>query len=236
MRLDEIKQYDVVVIGASGGIGKAVCQKLERENKTVFGVDIKDGAYVNHLVDASDFSALSELLAKNFDSETIPRTFICCAGLYHRKALEDYGIDDIDEVFRNNFLSTTNIVKNVVDKYCDKQHEFNFVLLSSLAGHFGGFDPYYAAAKSAVMSFAKSVAREYQRYKIRVNVIAPGPTNTNMSNVMSEARKAYYLEQIPTGNYVEAKEIADLAYFLAFGSNSSINGAIFDIDGGLIRR
>ncbi|MCY4043615.1 MAG: SDR family NAD(P)-dependent oxidoreductase [Cellvibrionales bacterium] len=224
---------DILVVGSEGGIGKSFCNYARNMGHNIIGFDINSSnTDDSYRVDTSDYNSLKDIMSK----VNPPKYIVSCPGLYWRKKVEEYSPSDILDIWRSNFLATTNIVKLYLDNSMFKLGDINVVMISSLAGHFGGLDAYYASSKAAIIAFSKSIAREYISHRIRINTIAPGPVSTNMSKVMTDETKHKYQELIPIKRFTRPDEVAHLIYFLCCESPPSINGTVYDIDGGLIRR
>lgn len=91
----------------------------------------------------------------------------------------------------------------------------------------------YSAAKAGLIGFSKSLARELASRTVRVNVVAPGFINTDMTSVLSDEIRASISGSIPLGRIGEAKEIAEVVTFLASDRASYITGQVLAVDGGM---
>jgi 3-oxoacyl-[acyl-carrier protein] reductase len=91
----------------------------------------------------------------------------------------------------------------------------------------------YAATKAGLIGMARSLARELGSRSIRVNLIAPGFIETDMTATLDSERKKMITSQIPLGRLAEPDEVAQVALFLAGESSRYITGAVIPVDGGL---
>ena len=91
----------------------------------------------------------------------------------------------------------------------------------------------YAASKAGLVGMARSLARELGSRNITVNVVAPGPVETDMTASLSESRKDEMLKAVPLGRMATVGEIAEVVGFLAGQGGAYITGAIIPVDGGL---
>ena len=120
--------------------------------------------------------------------------------------------------------------------YMKKRKQGNIITISSTAGQWGDpFHSHYAATKGAVISLTKSLAVELAPHKIRVNCVAPGWVETDMSKeALSGEDREKILYQIPLGRAAKAEEIAGSVLFLASELSSFVTGEILNVNGGAV--
>jgi 3-oxoacyl-[acyl-carrier protein] reductase len=117
-----------------------------------------------------------------------------------------------------------------------KQGGGNIINISSTAGQRGeAYHSHYAATKGAIISLTKSLSTELAPYNIRVNCVAPGWVDTDMSHssLIGKDRK-WILDQIPLGRAAEPEEIAGAILFLASDLATFITGEIINVNGGAV--
>jgi NAD(P)-dependent dehydrogenase (short-subunit alcohol dehydrogenase family) len=108
------------------------------------------------------------------------------------------------------------------------------VLMSSVVGLLGSAgQANYAASKAGLVGFARSLARELGSRGITVNVVAPGPVETEMTAVLGEARIGELVAAVPLGRMASPDEIAGTVHFLAGPDAAYITGAVVPVDGGM---
>lgn len=108
------------------------------------------------------------------------------------------------------------------------------VFISSVSGLMGSPGQVnYAASKAGLIGVARSIARELGSRNITANVVAPGFVSTDMTDAVSEERRAAILAQIPAGRYATPDEVAAAVTFLASDAAGYITGAVLPVDGGL---
>jgi 3-oxoacyl-[acyl-carrier protein] reductase len=115
-----------------------------------------------------------------------------------------------------------------------EQRDGKIVTISSinaLRGKVGQVN--YAAAKAGIIGFTKSLAKEVAPYSIRVNAVAPGFIETDMTAQLSDKFREKALQQIPLGRFGTASEVAQAVLFLASDASHYMTGQVLQMDGGL---
>ena len=108
------------------------------------------------------------------------------------------------------------------------------ILVSSVVGLLGSAgQANYAASKAGLVGFARSLARELGSRSITVNVVAPGPVETDMTASLGDKRLAELTDAVPLGRMASPDEIAGVIAFLASPDAAYITGAVIPVDGGL---
>jgi 3-oxoacyl-[acyl-carrier protein] reductase len=108
------------------------------------------------------------------------------------------------------------------------------IFISSVVGSTGqAGQANYAASKAGLVGLARSLAREFASRQITVNVVAPGPVTTEMTDALSAERQAAITEAVPLGRFATPDEIAQTVCFLAGDAAGYITGAVIPVDGGL---
>ena len=142
--------------------------------------------------------------------------------------------EDFDKVIEIN-LKGTYLVTKAVTKYMMKKRSGSIINLSSVVGVSGNAgQANYSASKAGIIGFTKSLAKELASRNIRLNAVAPGFINTDMTSVLSDQVKENIYSQIPLKRMGEAKEVAELIYFLGSDKSSYITGQVINIDGGML--
>ena len=108
------------------------------------------------------------------------------------------------------------------------------ILMSSVVGLLGSAgQANYAASKSGLVGLARSLARELGSRSITVNVVAPGPVETDMTAALTEEQRTKMIDAVPLGRTATPQEIAGVVAFLASSESAYITGAVIPVDGGL---
>jgi 3-oxoacyl-[acyl-carrier protein] reductase len=107
------------------------------------------------------------------------------------------------------------------------------VAIASVAGKEGNANASaYSAAKAGVIALTKSLGKELAGENIAVNCITPAAARTRIFDQMSQTHVDWMLSKIPRGRFLDVKEVASMAAWLASEENSFATGAVFDISGG----
>jgi 3-oxoacyl-[acyl-carrier protein] reductase len=141
--------------------------------------------------------------------------------------------DAWDEVIATNLTGAFRVAKRAARGML-RAHGGRMIFISSVVGMSGSAgQANYAASKSGLVGFARSVAREFGSRNITANVVAPGFVDTELTAVLSDERRAEILNNVPLGRYASPAEIAGVVRFLASDEASYITGAVIPVDGGL---
>jgi len=235
----------ILITGAGKGIGKEILNKLLKEKNVIYAVtrSIKDFKKIkkrkNLFLLYGDITK-KEIVYKIFDLAKKNKHIINClvnnAGIRQRKSFDLLTESDLKLIFENNFFSIFTFTKEFVKQFKFKKNFGSIVNISSIVGELGFKElSGYAATKSAINGFTKSLSDELPRKKIRVNSIAPGFIKSSYYNNFKKNKKTLYkwtLSRIPLGKWGENIDIADLTIFLLSENSRYINGQIIKVDGG----
>lgn len=140
--------------------------------------------------------------------------------------------EEFDQVIEVNLKGTFNCTKEASRAMMKTGGSIiNMTSVVGLAGNVGQSN--YAASKAGVIGFTKSVAKEFAGKKLRINAIAPGFIQTDMTNVLSDKVKEGVVKNIPMKRFGISEEVANVALFLASDLSSYVTGEVIKVDGGM---
>lgn len=226
----------VFITGASRGIGLATAKKFISEGWNVIGFynqkpgDIQTGC-TWYQIDMSDSKSIKAVFDKAMSEHGQIDAFVNSAGIFGYKNLNDYDEELMDKVIAVNekgtYLTTKAVLSNMKSG--------SIIYISSTAAQVGSTDPIYAATKAAIFGFTKSMAKALAP-SIRVNCIAPGVTNSDMTKNMKPERLAQHKDMTLLKRIAEPEDIAETIYFLSSDTSKHITGSCIDINGGYVLR
>ncbi len=244
--MDNLNKRIVLVTGATGGLGTAMCKELHKDGYRVVGnyhtkekaekwmKTMKDEGFDIQLFygDVSDFESTGEMI-KKIESEIGPiDTLVNNAGITRDGRLLNMKPEDWHAVINTNLNSVFNCTKHVLQGMVDRKFG-RIINISSVNGQRGQFgQTNYSAAKAGMHGFTKSLAMEVAKYGITVNTISPGYIGTDMVMAVPQKVLDQIVAQVPMGRLGGTHEVAHLVSFLASEATSFVTGANYSINGG----
>lgn len=226
----------IIVTGGNRGIGGATVKVLEELGAKV--------AYINRTVPGNygtlqiqaDVTSEKEmqLAIEKVENDLGPiYGVVCNAGITRDSFLHKSSLDQWHEVINVNLNGVYITLRPSLNKLYKKK-EGAIVLISSIVGESGNMgQTNYTASKAAIIGLSKSLAKEAARNGIRSNVVAPGFTNTSMTESLPEKVKNKVISNIPLGRFAEAEEVAwAIAFLLSPRLSSYITGEVIRVNGG----
>ncbi|MFC2101408.1 3-oxoacyl-[acyl-carrier-protein] reductase [Bacteroidota bacterium] len=237
-----------LITGANRGIGKAIAIRFAEQGANIAFSDIaynddskalekelealgvKAKGYAS---DASSLSGSEELIAQVIeDFETI-QILVNNAGITRDTLLLRMSESDWDAVININLKSVFNLTK-AIQKHFLKQRQGSIINMSSVVGLSGNAgQSNYAASKAGILGFTKSVAMELGSRSIRVNAIAPGFIETEMTAKIPEDYRKAWVEKIPLRRPGLPSDVADVSVFLASDLSAYVTGQVISVCGGM---
>lgn len=242
------KDKVAIVTGGSRGIGRAVVLRLAQlgchvafnyqssaqaaveleEDVKTFGVKSQ-----SRQVDIKNFDAVKEWITgvqKEFGRVDI---LVNNAGIIRDKALMMMSKEDWDEVINTNLNGMFHAARCCAFAMM-KQKSGRIINMASVSGVIGlPGQTNYSSAKGGMIAFTKALAKEVAAYGVRVNAVAPGFIETDMTSKFNDDQKKVITQQIPLGRIGGVEDVANCVEFLAGDAADYITGQVIVVDGGL---
>jgi 2-hydroxycyclohexanecarboxyl-CoA dehydrogenase len=234
-----------LVTGAGRGIGRAIAERLAAEGAKVAALDVDErtaresGAAIGGIglcMDVTDAGAVAAAVAEAERRLGPTDILVNNAGWDKAEPFVKSAEETWDKVLAINLKGPIRMARAVLDGMIERRRG-RIVSISSDAGRVGSTgEAVYSAAKAGIIGFSKTLAREVARYQINVNVVCPGPTNTQLlkdvapdnPKLIEALRRA-----VPFGRIGEPDEIAAAVAFLASDDAAFITGQTLSVSGGL---
>jgi 3-oxoacyl-[acyl-carrier protein] reductase len=241
--MNDLENKNIIVTGASGGIGNSIVEKLndcganvlasgtrlekleELKNKfnkiKILKFDISQSDKIEEFIDnaANELGGL-DCIVNN-------------AGITQDNLAIRMSIDEWKKVIDINLTSTFLMSKFAIKKML-KNKKGKIINITSVVGHTGNLgQANYTASKAGLVAMSKSLAIEYAKKNINVNCISPGFIKTAMTDKIDEKFKEAIVSKIPSARLGEPKDIANAVLFLASDNSNYINGETLHVNGGM---
>lgn len=243
-----LENKKALVTGSSRGIGKAIAMRYMQEGCEVWGLCTKPSANKAELeaYAAQNGTKFHEIYANCGNAEELAATVkaaLAEAGsfdiLVNNAGITRDGLSfrmkkqDWDDVIAVN-LTAAFIVCQIISGDMIRQRKGSIINMASIVGlHGQGGQVNYSASKAGLIGFSKSLAKETGSRGVRVNVIAPGYIETEMTDAISEEARKTWLESIPLKRGGKTEDVANTAVFLGSDLSSYITAQIIGVDGGM---
>ena len=242
--MSNLENKNIIVTGASGGIGNAIIKKLYEAGANI----LASGTRVEKL----------EELKKNFENIKILKFdisqtdkieefienatnelggsldgIINNAGITQDNLAIRMSLSEWQKVININLTSTFFMSKFAIKKML-KNKSGKIINITSVVGHTGNLgQANYTASKAGIVAMSKSLAIEYAKKNINVNCISPGFIKTAMTDEIDEKFKEVIVSKIPSARLGEPEDIANAVLFLSSDQSSYINGETIHVNGGM---
>ena len=240
----DFEERRVVVTGGSRGIGESiargfasagarvavVARNLEKAQETAGALGANAQAWA---LDASDEASVAEAFGAIQEEWGGVDVLVNNAGVTRDKLVMQMKSEEWDEVLginlRSCFLCSKAVLRPMLRQRTGRI--INVTSIIGLTGNAGQSN--YAASKSGIIGFTKSLARELASRNITVNAIAPGMIDTDMTRSLPEETQEQIKAQIPLGRLGSGDDVAALALFLASDAAGYVTGEVIRVDGGM---
>jgi len=243
----KLKENVAIVTGGAQGIGRAIGVLLAKNGANIVVADINGeqarttaqeieslgGRGLAVQVDVSNFGEAENLGKASIDTFGRVDILVNNAGITRDGLFVRMKEEEWDAVLAVNLKSVFNCSKAVI-RYMSKQRAGNIVNIASVVGLMGNIgQANYAAAKAGILGLSKTMAREFAPRGIRVNAVAPGFIDTDMTRGLPEKAKEAFLANVPMGCMGTPEDVAEAVLFLATDASRYITGQVINVNGGL---
>jgi len=238
-----IQDKNILITGATGGIGKALCKSFLNNGANIYLVGTSDEKLNNFIsaeldsekcfANSCDFSDKEAIkaMAKNLGNKI--DIIINNAGITKDNLSMLMTDEEWESVININLSSVFYLTRSLIRPMMKKRNG-RIINITSVVGHSGNpGQSNYCAAKSGILGMSKSLALELASRNITVNCIAPGFIETAMTDKLNDEQKNSILQNIPNGKLGSVDDIAAGALFLASDEAKYITGQTLHINGGL---
>ena len=239
-----LKNKNIIVTGASGGIGNSIVKKFNESGANI----LASGTKIEKLEELkSKFSNLKFLnliflkliklkILLKMQQRNLEETLDCIvnnAGITQDNLAIRMSLDEWKKVIDINLTSTFLLSKFAIKKML-KNKSGKIINITSVVGHTGNLgQANYTASKAGIVAMSKSLALEYAKKNINVNCISPGFIKTAMTDKIDEKFKEMIISKIPSARLGEPEDIANAVIFLASNRSNYINGETIHVNGGM---
>ena len=236
-----------LITGANRGIGFEILKSFAAVGYTIIGTSrSKEGkAIIDNELGSSDSRGFGSILnVKDKDAIKVLNgqikdqfgpvsILVNNAGITADNLMIRMSENEWDDVIETNLSSIFRITKEIVRDMMKQRYGriINIGSVVGLSGNAGQVN--YSSAKSAILGFSKSLAKEVASRNITVNTISPGFIDTDMTKKLKEEQKTALIDSIPLGRMGTASELANVVKFIASEEASYVTGENINVNGGL---
>ncbi len=240
----DLEKKNIIVTGASGGIGNSIVEKLTEAGANIIATGTKMEkleslkSKFNKIkilkFDISQSEKIEEFI-ENASSELggVLDCIINNAGVTQDNLAIRMNLEEWKKVIDINLTSTFLMSKFAIKKML-KNKKGKVINITSVVGHTGNLgQANYTASKAGIVAMSKSLAIEYAKKNININCISPGFIKTAMTEKIDEKFKEMIISKIPSARLGEPEDIANAVIFLASNQSDYINGETLHVNGGM---
>ena len=242
--MSSLKNKNVIITGASGGIGNAIVEKLYKNGANILATGTKtekleelklkfDNIKILKF-DISQHEKIEEFI--NNATEKLGGSLDCIvnnAGITKDNLTIRMNLEEWKKVIDINLTSTFLMCKYSIKKML-KNKAGKIINISSVVGHTGNAgQANYSASKAGIVAMSKSLSIEYAKKNINVNCISPGFISTAMTDKIDEKYKDAIIAKIPSNRLGKPEDIANAVIFLGSDQSDYINGETIHVNGGM---
>ena len=241
--MNDLKEKNIIVTGASGGIGNSIIEKFYECGANILAsgtkvekLELLKKKFNNIKILKFDISQ-SEKIEEFIESASNELGGLDCivnnAGITQDNLAIRMSLEEWKNVININLTSTFLLSKFAIKKML-KNKKGKIVNITSIVVHTGNLGQVnYSASKAGIVAMSKSLAIEYSKKNINVNCISPGFIKTAMTDKIDEKFKEVIISKIPSGRLGTPEDIANAVLFLASTKSDYINGETLHVNGGM---
>ena len=242
--MNDLKGKNIIVTGASGGIGSSIVKKLSDVGSNVLASGTKIEKLENLKSQSNSIKILKFDISQNDKIESFIENaskelggsldcIVNNAGITQDNLAIRMSLEEWEKVININLTSTFLISKYSIKKML-KNKRGKIINITSVVGHTGNLgQSNYTASKAGIIAMSKSLAVEYAKKNINVNCISPGFIKTAMTDKIDENFKEVIISKIPSARLGEPDDIANAVLFLISNQSDYINGETLHVNGGM---
>ena len=242
--MNSLKDKNIIVTGASGGIGNSIVEKFYENGANILATGTRiekleelKKKFSNIKIikfDISQHEKIEEFI--NNASEELGGSLDCIvnnAGITKDNLTIRMSLEEWSKVIDINLTSTFLMCKYSIKKML--KNKFGKIInITSVVGHTGNVgQANYTASKAGIIAMSKSLAIEYAKKNINVNCISPGFISTTMTDQIDEKHKEAIIAKIPCNRLGKPEDIANAVIFLGSANSDYINGETIHVNGGM---
>ena len=242
--MSDLTNKNIIITGATGGIGNAIVKKLSENNANILATGTKIEKLEElknkfHKIKIIKFDiSQNDKIGEFIDNATkdLGGNLDCIinnAGITQDNLAIRMNLDEWKKVIDINLTSSFLLSKFAIKKML-KNKSGKIINITSVVGHTGNLgQANYTASKAGIIAMSKSLALEYAKKNINVNCISPGFIKTAMTDKIDDKFKENIISKIPSARLGEAEDIANAVLFLASNQSDYINGETLHVNGGM---
>ena len=242
--MSDLSNKNIIVTGASGGIGNSIVKRLHECGANILASGTKlekleelKSKYENIKVLKFDISAINQIeeFIENASKE-LGGSLDCIinnAGITQDNLAIRMSLEEWKKVIDINLTSTFLLSKYSIKKML-KNKSGKIVNITSVVGHTGNLgQANYTASKAGIIAMSKSLAIEYAKKNININCISPGFIKTAMTDKLDDKFKEAIISKIPSSRLGEPEDVANAVIFLVSDQSNYISGETLHVNGGM---